>query len=143
MKTIVKKKINVNQEKAFNAFSDARLLSKWFTTNARQNFRTGGVYKNDDHDEGKFLEVIKPKKIMFTWENKIRCPGTTVTISFTKKGSDKTLITILHSDLKDKAEVSSMQTGWTRALFSLKSYLEKGKAVRYKEWEELMKKKSG
>ncbi len=133
----VEETIKAPVKKLFSSWSDPAQLSKWFTSNAKQEFRVGGSYSNDDKDEGIFLEIEDNRTIRFTWENKEHCPNTEVTLEFESPANDTSKITIIHSKLATEEHYRSMNTGWKWAVYSLKSYLETGKAVMYNEWEKL------
>jgi uncharacterized protein YndB with AHSA1/START domain len=135
MNTVIKQTIHVPSEKVYDAWQNAGDLSKWFTTNAVQDFTIGGKYSNDDGDSGTFLEITPNKLIRFTWENKNHCPGTEVTVSFIEPEPGTTEITIAHTKLENDEHVSGMNKGWSWAVYSLKSYLETGKSVSYEAWE--------
>lgn len=40
-----------------------------------------------------------------------------------------------HEKLSSKAEVEDLREGWSWAMDSLKSYLETGKSISWKEWK--------
>jgi uncharacterized protein YndB with AHSA1/START domain len=132
--------INAPVEDVYDAWAKPSKLNKWFTTGAKQTFREGGKYSNNDKDKGEFRKIVKNKRIRFTWENEKHCPGTIVQVSFDKKGKDKTTITVQHEKLPDRKGRDDMKTGWSWAMDSLKSWLEKGKAIPYEEWEKARQK---
>jgi uncharacterized protein YndB with AHSA1/START domain len=135
LKTTVKQTIHVPSEKVFNAWAFAGELSKWFTTNAVQDFKVGGNYSNGDGDSGTFLEIIPGKLIRFSWENKNHCPGTEVTIELSELSPGITELKISHENLSNDEHINGMNKGWSWAVYSLKSYLETGKPVSYETWE--------
>ncbi len=135
MKTVIKQIIHVPSEKVFNAWASTGELSKWFTTDAVQDFKVGRNYSNGDGDSGTFLEIIPNKLIRFTWENKNHCPGTEVAVNLSEPSPGTTELTITHENLSGDEHVSGMNKGWSWAVYSLKSYLETGKAVSYETWE--------
>lgn len=126
--------IKRSKEICYNAFTDEKQLSQWFSTNSKCDVRTGGYYCNDDKDEGVYLELKPYERIRFTWDNKEHCPGTEVLIEFNSSDSDNTKIILTHLKLENEFHIKEMTTGWTWALVSLKSYLENGKPVTYNEW---------
>lgn len=120
--------------KVYDAFTDEKLLNKWFTSKCKVDLREGGQYSNGDGDEGVYLEIIPNKKLCFTWDNKDHCPGSMVKIGF-ETGKDKgTKITLIHDKLKSEEDVQHMRTGWEWALDSLKAFLETGKAMPFEIW---------
>jgi uncharacterized protein YndB with AHSA1/START domain len=130
----VSRTIEVPIATAWEAWADEQVVSKWFTTKAKQDFREGGAYDNGDGDKGIYKRIIPNKRISFTWENENHCPGSVVIVEFTPKSDTKTSVGITHDKLPDKAGCEDMKKGWTWALTSLKSFLETGKAVGYEEW---------
>ncbi|HEY3250349.1 MAG TPA: SRPBCC family protein [Ignavibacteria bacterium] len=130
----VQKTIKAPVKKSYNSFSKAKELSTWFTTNHKHRFREGGKYKNGDGDEGKYLEIKPNKLIRFTWENKMHCPGTDVTIRFRHSGKNKSYVKLTHLKLETQTHVKDMKMGWSWALTCLKSYLETGKRIGFDEW---------
>lgn len=132
----VSRTINVPIQRVWDAWADSAQVSKWFTTNANQDFREGGMYDNGDGDRGIYKRIVPLKRLIFTWENEKHCPGTRVAIDFVSKGESKTGIVITHEKLADKAGSDEMKMGWNWALTSLKSYLETGTPVNYEEWSQ-------
>ena len=130
----VQKTIKAPVKKVYEAFSDAKLLSTWFTTNHRHRFRVDGKYKNGDGDEGRYLEIKPGKFLSFTWENKMHCPGTGVRIKFLKLSANKTKIILSHLNLETETHVKGMKTGWTWAAACLKLFLETGRRIGYDDW---------
>ena len=131
----VEKLINVSSDEAFLAFTDADLLSKWFTTNADVDLRIGGRYSNADGDEGEFIEIVPSQLLKFTWENKNHCPGTLVMVRFSDVSTKETRIEITHSDLKSKNDLTHMREGWLWSLDCVKSFLETGRTIRFEDWK--------
>ncbi|RPI17425.1 MAG: hypothetical protein EHM58_09345 [Ignavibacteriae bacterium] len=133
MELTLEKQINCPVSSVYKAFTDAAVLSQWFTSNAKVDLRVGGRYSNDDNDEGKYLEIQPNKLVKFTWDNKNYCPGTEVSVFF--NGGDKTTdVTLIHHNLATEKHVNSMKSGWTWALANVKLYLEEGKKIGYEEW---------
>lgn len=133
--TSVEQIMKVPVKRLFSAWAKAEELSIWFTTNAKQDFKVGGRYSNDDKDEGTFLEIIPDEKIRFTWENKLHCPNTEVLMIFEDINNSTSKITITHYKLESEEHKEGMHEGWRWSVYSLKSYLETGKPVTYNEWE--------
>jgi uncharacterized protein YndB with AHSA1/START domain len=130
----LQKSINKNTQDVFDAFVNPKMLSKWFTTNAKVDLRTGGRYSNADFDEGEYLEIKPNQKIKFTWENKNHCPGTVVTLFFDKAGNQRTRVRLIHSKLESRLHVKDMKSGWQWALSNLKLFLENKKSISYELW---------
>lgn len=131
----VSRTVGVPLEAAWKAFAEAGELNRWFTTGATQDFREGGRYENTDHDAGTFKRIVPQKRIRMTWEQAKHQPGSEIEIAFTPKGDAKTQIVLTHEKLISKEEVEDLREGWSWALDSLKSYLETGENIPWKEWK--------
>lgn len=129
------RKIKLPSSEVFKAYSNAALLSQWFTTNAKVDFKVGGRFSNDDRDEGEYLEIIPDNLIKFTWENKDHCPGTIVEVKLNPLSENETEVTITHSEIKTEPEVLDMKEGWSWSLDCVKLFLEEGKKINFEEWK--------
>jgi uncharacterized protein YndB with AHSA1/START domain len=61
--------------------------------------------------EGEYLALERPSRLTFSWRPQWREPESVVTVSFEPRGSDETLMTIVHSQLPS-ASVTDYQRGW-------------------------------
>jgi len=131
---LLEQKIGVAPERVFLAFTDADLLSAWFTTDAQVDLRVGGGYRDADGDRGKYLAVAPPELLCFTWDNPSYCPQSEVQVRFT---ADKagTHVELKHYKLDSAAAVEQMRTGWEWALDNVKLFLETGATVSYEAWQ--------
>lgn len=135
-KTLTLKQIvKCSPRDAFKAFTESGHLSRWFTTGAVCDLRVGGDYRNADGDRGKYLEILPPNSVKFTWDNEKHCPGTIVEVKFEGLGEGKSKMTLVHSNLASQEDFEDMRKGWTWALASLRSYLERGKPISFESWE--------
>jgi uncharacterized protein YndB with AHSA1/START domain len=134
----VSRTINVTAERAYDAFTDPRAVSSWFTTKHKADLRVGGRYRNADGDTGEFRLLDRPRRLRFTWENAGHCPGTMVDVRFEPKGTasagGRTTVRLEHSKLRSKKDLEDMRGGWSWAMDSLKSFLETGKPIRHEDW---------
>ena len=106
----LQKAIKARISDVYNVFADASQLSKWFTTNARADLRVGGKYSNDDTDEGTYLEIVKNRKLRFTWDNKGYCPRR---VAFYYLGAGEAIL------------LDEINSPWRKEYFKSKFYLEK------------------
>lgn len=134
MELIIKKKIHTSPEKIFDAFTNADILNKWFTSNAKVDLRVNGDYSNADGDTGKYIEIVPNSKLVFSWENKNHCPGSLITVDI-KQESENCYVKLTHSELKSVEDIEHMKSGWNWAMSNVKSFLEEGKVVTYEEWQ--------
>lgn len=133
--------IRVVPSRVFAALTIPAELNAWFTTGAKVDLHVGGRYTNKDKDTGSFLEIVRNKRLRFTWDNPNHAPGTIVEIVLTRNRAGTT-VSLLHycfSKRKDFDHYSSNVSGWDWALSNLKAYLERKPVVQYEDW---LKKKS-
>ncbi|MFQ5552765.1 MAG: SRPBCC domain-containing protein [Thermoplasmata archaeon] len=132
----VQRTIRASPEASYAALTEPDHLSRWFTQDARADLRIGGRYENKDGDRGEFLRLDPPTRIKYTWENPDHAPGTMVEVWIEHKDEAKSLIRLEHSRLKNREEFEDLKNGWSWALDSLRSYLEKGRPIPYEEWRQ-------
>lgn len=134
---VVEREITASAESAFDVWSSLEKQSAWFTTGKKQDFRVGGRYSNADGDCGVYLEIVPPTRLRFTWEQPCHSPGSEVAIDFTPIDSDVVNVRLTHSKLGSPDDASDLMLGWEWALDSMKSYLETGAGIGYRDWEAL------
>jgi len=62
---------------------------------------------------GKYLEISRPDKLVFTWESQYSVvDNSTVTLTFTKIGDQKTNISLSHVRFIDENARSAHEGGW-------------------------------
>ena len=127
--------VNATDKEAFEAFTEPDHLSRWFTTRAEAELVEGGRYSNADGDKGEYLSIDPPKRVVFTWDNEKHCPGTVVEVTFTGKEDGVVEISLEHAKLSSDVDLHDMNTGWSWALESLRSYLETGKPTPFEQWQ--------
>lgn len=126
--------INTKPEKVFKAWTDDKIVSKWFTQKTVIEPRKGGrlyfEWLAGDKLETKVKQILKDKKFIFPFGN----DGTEVSVTFKKDGKG-TLCELKQYNMKTDPESKwSMHKGctqgWTFFLTNLKSYLEHGIDLR-------------
>lgn len=65
---------------------------------------------------GKYLEISRPNKLVFTWESPFSTDNSTVTLTFSALGEDKTNIELTHIRFIDEEARSSHEGGWGNIL---------------------------
>ncbi|GAB4320874.1 MAG: hypothetical protein Kow0074_11490 [Candidatus Zixiibacteriota bacterium] len=130
----VQRTIASSATKAYQAFTDPNLVSRWFTTRARADLKVGGSYSNADGDQGTFVIIEPRRRLKFTWDNQDHCPGTLVEVTFTPHGGRKVVVRLQHTRLNSHADREEMREGWSWAMDSLKSFLETGNPIRHEDW---------
>jgi uncharacterized protein YndB with AHSA1/START domain len=129
----VSRVISAPIKKAFEAWSTEKGMNAWFSSKTKQDFREGGRYQNGDGDSGEFRVIVPNNRVRFTWEQKQHKPGSWVEVRFTRKDAGRCQVVIQHVDLSSEAEAKDLKEGWSWAIDSLKSFLEKGKSVRFED----------
>jgi uncharacterized protein YndB with AHSA1/START domain len=137
--------IDASPEVVFKAISDPSELTNWFPDAAILEPKVGGKFKftfygNSDrrrmkHDqdffpEGKVLEFIPNKKLVYSWQHKnvTNFPETVVTWELEQLGKDKTRVTLTHSGFTGKEGrkgIEEHNEGWSFFLNELVSYCKK------------------
>ena len=118
------KTINASVEEVFAAWSDSRMLSRWFGEATRADAKDGGIYKNEDGDRGTFLRVRENKDIRLTFENPAFSAPSQVDVQFQDKGKGKTGVLVNHTRIQARAEADGLRASWAEALDKLKALCE-------------------
>lgn len=127
------KTINAPIEKVFDAWLDADMLSKFMLPmpgmpepRTETDGKEGGTFTiymvvGDDEipHKGKYLEVDRPNKLVFTWESPFSPKGSTVTILFKALDSNSTHIDFKHVKFNDEESRTNHEGGWTHILEKL------------------------
>jgi len=132
----VTRRVTAPATRAFDALSRPGDLSKWFTRGARANLEVGGSYSNRDGDRGRFLAIVRPKRLRMSWENELHAPGSVVEFTIAALTGGKVQVSVTHSRLASRKDAETMKEAWAWALDSLRSYLETGKPISVEPWEE-------
>ena len=138
--------IDASVEKVFNAISDPRELTCWFSDEAILEPKVGGIFKlsflkdskkpkmkmdRDFINEGKILEIISNKKLVHTWQWKEfpDFPETIVTWELEPEDDNQTKLTLTHTGFTGKEEgpasLEEHNKGWSFFLNELISYFSK------------------
>jgi uncharacterized protein YndB with AHSA1/START domain len=68
---------------------------------------------------GTYLEIDRPRKLVFTWESPASTDGSVVTLDFTELGDGKTNIKLTHVKFIDEQRRSDHEGGWSNILSKL------------------------
>lgn len=143
---IVKKIVNADRERVFEAWTNPEMMQHWFVgakgrAQVAVDLRVGGEYSNEMFIEGKgtcqeegppsgrylhhgkYLEIIRPERLVFSWNSPF-VQNTTVTVELREVESG-TEVTITHQ-LNAPSECEGHRGGWTYALGSLGDFLSGG-----------------
>lgn len=134
----IKRRFKASPAKVFAAWTDPEKVKHWMgpgevkVLQAESDPRTGGRFRwvmqapnGEKHDvSGVYREVLPNEKLVFTWAW-ISTPEreSQVTVTF-KSDGDGTLMTLLHEKFFDEAARDSHNSGWTRAVDKLATFVE-------------------
>ncbi len=131
----IDKIINAPIEKVFDAWLNQKMLSKFMVpcqqgmrdSDVKTNAREGGnftiimhVGDADIPHTGKYLEISRPDKLVFTWASQYSVvDNSTVTLNFTRIDANKTNISLSHVRFIDEESRSAHEGGWSDILEKL------------------------
>ena len=130
----IHKTINAPIEKVFDAWLNARMLSKFMRgmpdmpeSDVETDAREGGSFTIIMHyrgekipHTGKYLEISRPDKLVFTWASQYSVvDNSTVTLNFTRIDDNKTNISLSHVKFIDEESRSGHEEGWGNVLDKL------------------------
>lgn len=72
---------------------------------------------------GKYLEINRPNKLVFTWESPFSTEGGTVTVKFSDLGGKKTNVDLSHIKFIDEESRANHEGGWANILECLNDIL--------------------
>ena len=127
-------------ERVWRAWTDAQALKAWWATSAGErtslaelDVRVGGRYRicfggadgNQHECAGEYREVVKPKRLVFTWSWPRTTPErvSVVTILFNAKGAGTELV-FRHEQLFDETVRDNHKRGWTSLLDRLGEFVQ-------------------
>ena len=127
-------------ERVFRAWTDADELSRWWTTTAESDARTGGAFAYGFEFEdasrnhtytGTYHDVTPGERVSYPWQAGLG--ETTVDVRLEPAG-EGTKVTLLHSGWGDDAQadeaVGLHEQGWSFFLDNLVAYLDRGEDLR-------------
>jgi len=133
---VINKTIHAPIEKVFDAWLDPKMISQFMMPmpgmpepEVENDAREGGsfsiiMHADDDLPHtGKYLEISRPDKLVFTWVSHCSVDNSTVTLNFTKAGDNETAITLSHVRFVDEETRSNHEGGWGNILNKLESVL--------------------
>jgi len=131
------KTINAPIEKVFDAWLSPKMLSQFMTpmpgmpdSDVENDAREGGDFTIVMHvgDEqlphtGKYLEIKRPNKLVFSWVSHRSVDDSIVTLNFSKIDDNKTYISLVHVKFIDEKARSDHEGGWGNILEKLNDVL--------------------
>jgi uncharacterized protein YndB with AHSA1/START domain len=133
--TTVQRTIAAPRQRIWEALATARGHNRWFSRGTRMNLKPGGRWWNADGDKGVFRLIEKGKRLRFTWDNDLHCPGTQVEVTLAPRGRGRCVVRLEHSRLGTAEDREEMKEGWSWALDNLRSWLEDGETRTFEEWQ--------
>jgi uncharacterized protein YndB with AHSA1/START domain len=133
----VTKIIHAPIERVFDAWLNPEMLSQFILPmpgmpepQVETDAREGGKFKiimqvGDDKipHTGRYLEINRPNKLVFTWESPFSTEGSTVTLKFSDIGENKTNVDLTHIKFIDEEHRGNHEGGWGNILESLDDIL--------------------
>jgi uncharacterized protein YndB with AHSA1/START domain len=137
----IAKIIEAPPERVFQALTNAAELSRWWTTRAESDPRTGGAFSytwefeqdtgRDHTREGEYLDVTPNERVSYDWPMPL---GDTVVDFRLEPSGEATELKLIHSGWGPGSawdESTEMhRQGWSFFLDNLKAYLERGEDAR-------------
>lgn len=129
----VEKTIQASIEKAFDAWLNPEILAQFMmpmpgmlksdvVNDAREGGEFSIIMHTDDSDlphTGKYLEIKRPNKLVFTWVSHCSVDNSIVTLNFKEIDENKTNISLSHVKFIDEQTRSDHESGWTGILNKL------------------------
>jgi uncharacterized protein YndB with AHSA1/START domain len=133
---VVRRTIHASPARLFDAWTTASQLQAWWgpkgvrCTHAEIDAKVGGHYRIANElpngevvwIEGKFLEVLPPQRLVYTWNVTPGASGSEiVTVRFEQRG-EKTEVIIVHERIRDASTRDGHAIGWAGCLDGLAAY---------------------
>ena len=133
----ISKIIHAPIEKVFDAWLNPKTLSQFMMpmpgmpeSDVVNDVREGGeftiiMHAGDDElpHTGKYLEIIRPNKLVFTWISHRSVDNSIVTLNFTKVSENETNIALSHVRFIDEKARSDHEGGWGNILNALNNVM--------------------
>jgi len=127
------KTIHAPIEKVFDAWLNPEMLSQFMmpmpgmpASDVENDANAGGsftivMHAGDDDlpHTGKYLEISRPDKLVFTWVSHCSVENSIVTLNFTKIDENKTNIMLSHVRFIDEKTCADHEGGWGNILDKL------------------------
>lgn len=129
----INKTIHAPIEKVFDAWLNPETLTQFIlpmpgmpNPQVKTDAREGGnftiimqVGEDKIPHTGKYLEINRPEKLVFTWKSPFSTDNSTVTLNFSAVGENKTNIELTHIRFIDEESRSDHEGGWGNILDKL------------------------
>lgn len=144
---VIRRLFRTTPERLFRAWTDPDQIGRWWQNmdSAELEPRPGGKriyhYSNRNGTKhssiGKFIEVVPPKLLIFTWTPMNASKETEVRLEFIARGPQLTELSLTHSGIESEDTRVDHHDGWSFALdwllkeFPYSPSLEEAKAIRF------------
>ncbi|MBL1321563.1 MAG: SRPBCC domain-containing protein [Methylophaga sp.] len=129
----ISKIVHAPIEKAFDAWLDPNMLSQFMMpmpgmpeSDVENDVREGGAFTIIMHagedqlpHTGKYIEINRPDKLVFTWESHCSVDNSIVTLIFTKINENRTNIDLTHVKFINEQVRSDHEGCWSNILDQL------------------------
>lgn len=133
----ISKVVNAHIDNVFNAWLDPHLLSQFILPmpDMPQPYVENNACLDGEFtilmqvgDEkiphtGKYLEIDRPNKLVFTWNSPFSTDDSSVTLTFKDLGENKTRIELSHIKFIDEESRANHEGGWGNILENLNGIL--------------------
>lgn len=133
----VNKTIHSHIETVFDAWLDPKMLAQFImpmpgmpSPETETDAREGGnftiimqVGDNKIPHTGKYLEIKRPDKLVFTWVSPFTADNSTVTLTFVELANKQTQVELTHVRFPDEESRSNHEGGWSNILDKLDDVL--------------------
>ncbi len=109
---------------AYRAWVDAKALKAWYGKGMSAKVKEDGAFKDEGGNSGQYLRVRENKDLRFTWQHAKAEAPSRVDVTFADKGKGKTLVTLMHNRIQNRAEADGLRAAWGAAFDKLKQMLE-------------------
>ncbi len=136
IKLELKRVITANREDVFKAWTDPDLMKQWwrqldvkYAENIKLDLRIGGKYEIHMRTktelyimQGKYLEIVKPEKLVFTWRTESTYnKDTKVTVLLKDLGAETELL-LTHEAFPDTESRDGHFHGWSPVIDNLENF---------------------
>jgi uncharacterized protein YndB with AHSA1/START domain len=132
--------LNASRERVFSAWTDPAQLAQWFapahgfTITATNDLRRGGSYNIAMRNpagvlhtaSGKYMEILPPERLVFTWtwlQNTPEATDTLVTVVL-RDLAGKTELTLVHTQFPTAEAAQQHEQGWTGCISHLELFFD-------------------
>ena len=133
LKTTVSKTIAAPADKLFDAWLDPEKLATFMLPKpgmpqpeVKMDARVGGRFdilmdtgESKIPHHGEYIEIDRPRRLVFSWNSPFSAEGSEVTIEFTENSPNETEITLTHIKFPSEESRNNHEAGWGNILSSL------------------------